>query len=73
MKCRWPGKAGDDEVRWRSSGEQSCTREGGKPRRKKAGDDDHLHAELLWRAGAMEQRRSGTRAAHPKRGEGSCG
>jgi hypothetical protein len=28
-KRRWPGKAGDDELRWRSSGEQSARRKAG--------------------------------------------
>jgi hypothetical protein len=32
---------------------------------KRAGDDDHLHAELLRRAGAMERWRSGMTVACP--------
>jgi hypothetical protein len=35
------------------------------PEDKKAGDDDHLNAELLRRVGATERRRSGMTAACP--------
>jgi hypothetical protein len=50
-----PGKADDGEALSWSSGEQSCAREGGKQRGKRAGDDAHRHAELQQRTRAAEQ------------------
>jgi hypothetical protein len=60
MKRQWPRKAGDGEVRWRSSGEQSCVREDGKQRGKRL-------ARILtprWSSGgSLRQQRSGEAAA----------
>jgi hypothetical protein len=59
------GKADGGGARSRSSGETLRAREGGGTEAKRSGDDVHLHAELLRRAGAMERWWSGETAACP--------
>jgi hypothetical protein len=59
------GKANGGGVRSWSSSETLHAREGRETEGKRAGDNVHLHAKLLRRAGATERRRSGAMVACP--------